>query len=310
VTNQQRGIIAAVFVVALLGGGLLAFLLANRGGGEGVSSATTSPEALVTTSPDAGASPSASLTPSVAPSTEPPSATPSAAPTATPTAAPTPTPTPTSTPPPPRPATVVVTQLKLDAKTDPVGHTRRISFTTAGKGPVSIAMRVTSNGGAVATCMAHTGAVIDCRTTSATTYTSTATRANHDYAISLIGAGDATPIVEVTMTFPASTPQILIERPRFGGTDTPEYNGIQVIVQPRRGGDVTIDATWGDPFKYEIDLFEQGGDGRSQQFPDQPAASGVQRSFPITGTNPWKLVLQNIEPGTGRTQITATIGWP
>ena len=29
-----------------------------------------------------------------------------------------------------------------------------------------------------------------------------------------------------------------------------------------------------------------------------------------TDEHPWKLVLQNIEPGTGRTQITATIGWP
>jgi hypothetical protein len=309
VTNQQRGIIAAVFVVALLGGGLLAFLLLNRGGGQGVSLATTSPEAVVTDSPAASESPSASTAPSEAASTAPPSPSATAAPTATPTAAPTRTPNPTSTPP-PKPTTVVVTELKLDAKTDSEGHSRRISWTTAGTGPVTVAMRVTSNAGAAQICLARTGSSLECRTSADTTYSSNANRANHDFAISLIGSGDDTPIVEVTITFPASTPQILIERPRFGGTDTPEYNGIQVIVQPRRGGNVTLDASWDTPFKYEVDLFEQGGDNRSQQFPNQPAATEVQRAFPITGTNPWKLVLQNIEPGTGRTQLNATVAWP
>src|SRR5206468_3015476 len=109
-------------------------------------------------------------------------------------------------------------------------------------GPVTIAMRVTSHSGAVGMCMARTGSAIDCRTAAQTTYNTTANRTSDDFAISLIGSGDSTPIVEVTMTFPASTPQILVERPRFGGTDTPEYNGIEVIVQPRRGGDVTVDA--------------------------------------------------------------------
>jgi hypothetical protein len=175
---------------------------------------------------------------------------------------------------------------------------------------VSVALRVTSPTGAAAICFAGGGPSLDCRTTRTTTFAARADSTHRDFAMSLRGSGDAAPIIDLTLTFPASTPAIMIERARFDGTNDPNLNGLQVIVHPRRGGDVTLDATWGQPYRYEVDLFEQGGDNRSQQFPNQPAASGVQQTFPITGTNPWKLVLQNIDAGNGVTQMTATIGWP
>jgi hypothetical protein len=304
-TNQQRGILVAVFAVALVGGGLLAFLLVNRGGSGGVSNATTSPEAQVSLPASAAPSESASVTPS-----EPPSAVPSVSTPPSPTPTATPAPTPTATLPPPAPATVTFSQLKMDASTDPNGHTRRITWQTAGNGPVKVTVKNRSSHGTVDLCVARAQKIVKCIHTADGSITSTASATARDFALSVIGIGSATPAIDLTITFPARAPSVQIVRARFDGTDFPETNGIQVIVTPRHSGDVTIDADWGAPFKYELDLFEQAGDHRSQQFPNQGPASNVQQTFAITGTNPWKLVLQNIDNGNAPTQMTATIGWP
>jgi hypothetical protein len=301
VTNQQKGLIAGVFIVAVVGGGILAFLLFGRGGGGGDGTATAIPtpsataSALVTSSPEATESPTTEPSATTEPTEEP---TPTVEPTATP------------TPPPPSATKATVTQLKLDAKEDPDGHSRRISWRTAGTGPVKVSVKVLSPRGQATMCMSRSATPVDCITTADGSITSRANVDNRDFAISLIGAGGAAPVVDVTLTFPARTPSIMIERARFDGTDFPETNGIQVIVEPRRVGDVTLDAEWGESFSYEVDLFEQGGDGRSQEHPNEGPALEAQVTFTATTTNPWKLVLQNIEAGSGRTELTATIGWP
>jgi hypothetical protein len=300
VTTQQRAIIAVVFVVAVLGGGALALAVLGGGG----ATATPSPVAQATEEPTTTASPSGGE-PSESPSTAPSQST-----TPSPTAAPTEAPTPTPTLPPAAPATVVFTQLKLDAKDDPARHTRRMEWRTAGSGPVKVSVKVRSPRGEVALCLSREASIVDCIHTADGSIQSRANADFRDFAMSVIGVGAAAPVVDVTITFPARAPSVTIVRARFDGTDFPETNGIQVLIQPRRPGDIKLDAEWGEDFRYEVDLFEQGGDGRSQEFPNEGPASGVQQVFPVTTTSRWKLVLQNIEPGDGSVLMNATIAWP
>jgi hypothetical protein len=58
-----------------------------------------------------------------------------------------------------------------------------------------------------------------------------------------------------------------------------------------------------------VGLLEQGGDG-STVLPDQGPSTGTTVSLPIAGSNPWRLVLQNIAGGFGVTPLTATVAWP
>lgn len=295
-TTPQRLAVALVFVIAVVGGGALALVLLG-GGGDGT-----------------GASPSPSLAEVV---TEPPgpTGTPSEVPSASslpsPTIAPTETPSPTPTVAPGRNTVVVLTALKLDAKDDPDGLNRKLSFRSQGTGTVNVALRTISPVGTAVLCLSRDGKRVGCKTTAVGTITATTTTRNADFIVTLRGDGIFAPVVEVTITFPARNPSITITNARFDGTQFPDTNGLQVFVAPREAGEVTLDATWGGhPFSYEIDLLEQGGSNTSIVLADQGPSIGAQASIPVTPGNPWKLLLQNINDGFGVTGLDATISWP
>ena len=131
-----------------------------------------------------------------------------------------------------------------------------------------------------------------------------------DFVLTLRGEGVEAPIVDVTITFPATAPAVIIAGARFDGTLYPETNGLVATVTPRRNGDLTLAADWGGhPFLYEVGLREQGGPG-SVVLADQGPATRMAETLPITAPNPWKLVLENTEEGFGPTELDATIAWP
>jgi hypothetical protein len=297
-TTPQRLAVALVFGIAVVGGGALAFLFLGSGDGRGAS-----PSAVAAST----APPSAPVLPSDgASSAEPPAST-QPAPTPTTTTGPTPTPTVG----PGRTTVVVLTGLKLDAKDDPAGLNRKVSFRSQGTGTINVAMRTISPQGTAVLCLSMDGERVGCKTTAVGTITATTTSRNADFTVTMRGDGMFTPLVEVTISFPARNPSITIANARFDGTLFPDTNGLQVFVAPREAGEVTLDAEWGGkPFSYEVDLLEQGGSNTSIVLADQGPSTGTQVSLPVMPGNPWKLLLQNINEGFGITLLDATISWP
>jgi hypothetical protein len=294
-TTPQRLAVALVFVIAVVGGGALALLVLGGGGGSAAS-------------PSAAATPTASIPPSEA-ATVLPAPSDSIEPAPTPTTATSPSPTPTVGP--GRNTVVVLTALMLDAKDDPNGLNRRVTFRSQGTGTVNVALRTISPQGMAVLCLSQDGERVACKTTAVGTITATTTTRNADFTVTLRGDGMFTPLVEVTISFPARNPSITIANARFDGTLYPDTNGLQLFVAPREAGDVTLDAEWGGhPFSYEIDLLEQGGSNTSIVLADQGPSTGAQASLPVTPGNPWKLLLQNINDGFGVTLLDATISWP
>ncbi len=305
-TNQQRVLVAILFVVAVIGAGWLAINVLGGGG----AATTPSPVAVVTPSPvgTARVSPSEG-----APSSEP--ASPSQMPVSTePPPSPTATPATTATPQPSAPATlpgtIVLTGLKLDAADDPNGVDRKVTFKSEGSGTIAVGLTLLpSQGGAVA-CLAAAGKPPECRTTAkGTRFTATTSPAT--YELTLRGDGTSTPAVEVALSFPATAPSVTINNARFDGTAFPDVNGLQATVTPRHDGDVTLEAEWGGhPLLYDIGLSEQGGGSGKLSLTGQGPATRVTQRMPVTGTNPWTLLLRNAEQGFGITPLDATIAWP
>ena len=236
-TNKERLLIVAVFVIALVGGGVLAM---NILGGGGDQDATPSPVAVASGSP----TPTPAVT---APPIESPSATAEASASASPEPSPSAAPsvTPESSPAPGEPATIVLTGLKLDAKDDPDGKDRSIGFRTDGTGDVTAQVTVLSPQGNVVMCLGAGGGQPDCTPTANGVLTAAAPDGGGDFVLTLRGEGIETPIVDVTITFPATAPAVIIAGARFDGTLYPETNGIAATVTPRRNGDVTLAADWG-----------------------------------------------------------------
>jgi len=289
-TAQQRLLVMIVFVVAVVGGGILAFTVIGGGGLPAPSSV-----AGASATPPVPSATSAAISPTLTPTA---AATPSATPTPKPTTAPGPV------------AKIVLTQLKLDAGDDPAGQNRVVTFTTGGAGEITAALSTLSPTGTTRMCLTADGKDLGCRTAAAGKLTAKTTKKAATFELTLRGSGTETPVVEVAITFPATTPAVTIANARFDGTMFPETNGIQAIVQPRANGDLHLTADWGGhPFLYEVDLVEQGGAG-SQTLANQGPATRMDVKLPITAPNPWKVLLQNIETGFGATPMTATIAWP
>ena len=297
-TTKERLLIVAVFVIALVGGGILAMNLLGGGGDGG---ATQSPAAVASGSPT-------QTSPVTAPPIESPSAT------AEPSAPASPEPSPSTSPGPSvapgEPATIALDGLKLDAKDDPAGKDRSIGFRTDGTGDVTAIVSAVSPQGNVVMCLGAGGGQLDCTPTASGVLSAVAPDGGGDFVLTLRGEGVEAPIVDVTITFPATAPAVIIAGARFDGTLYPETNGITATVTPRRNGDLTLTADWGGhPFLYEVELREQGGPG-SVVLADQGPATRMAETWPITPPSRWTVALRNAEDGFGPTEMDATIAWP
>jgi len=288
-TNMQRLVLVLAFVLAVLLGVLLATSLFGERGASPSQPPGPSVPAAVSQPPSGGASPSASLPP---PSSAPPS--PSASPSATPAPA--------------AAAQISFVQLALDAGTDTGGLTRTISFASS-PGTVSVTLR-TESGGNSKVCVSADGTQLYCKTIASGTLTATTTKKTANFRVTLRGAGANTPVVDVTVAFPAQKPKVTIANARFDGTESPALNGIQAVVLPRAKGSCQMTASWGGhPFGYEVNLIEQGGPGLRTVRPDM-GATKTSQSFAIAPPHSWMIVLRNLETGFGLTPLTATFAWP
>jgi len=300
--TNRRILVVVLLVVAVVGGAWIALgVLGGRGDGV---AATPIPGATATPDPGAGSgeppmgTPSEEGPPTIAPTGGPASPSPagSAGPGATPGAG--------------EPATIVLTQLKLDAADDPEGRDRVVTFTTGGTGAIAIALKTLSPTGSARMCLSADGTDLGCKTTAGGSLAAETAKKAATFVLTLRGDGAERPVVEVSVTFPAASPSVTVADVRFDGTDYPETNGIQAIVQPRAGGGVHVTADWGGhPFIWELDLLEQGGSG-SETLANQGPATRMDETLPVTAPNPWKVVLQNVEMGFGPTPMTVTIAWP
>jgi hypothetical protein len=288
-TNMQRLALLLAVVFAVLLGILLAITL--FGGKGGSPTATLPPSASLAASipPASASSPSASLSPSASASL-----------------AASASPSPTLKPGPA--ATIQFVQMALDASTDTGGTTRTIAF-TGQTGPVTVNLKTESGGNTVA-CLLAGGKQVGCQTAVSGTLTGSTSDATANYQVTLRGSGSATPVVDVTITFPATRPKVTVTNARFDGTANAAYNGLQVITTPRAQGYFHITANWGGhPFSYEVDLIEQGGPGLKTVAP-ATGSTNVSQGFAVAPPNPWMIVLRNTETGFGITGLTAAYTWP
>jgi hypothetical protein len=292
VTDQTlRRVIAlmATLLVVVVAAGLLVVL--SRGGSGGSTPPPGSGAAIASTGPSPSTSPPASAVASASLSLS-----------APPSSSPTPTPVPA--------ATLTVVGLQLDPTTDTAGKDRIITFTTDGPGTMSVHL-ATETGGTTHMCFLAGTKALGCKDWKSGTFNGKTTQAHTNWKVTVRGKGSATPVVDVTTTFQAVAPAVMIANARFDGTDAPTLNGIKVRFVPRSDGNARLVAEWGGhPFDYEIDTFDETTATAGPTYHAQEAATGVDQQTPVTAGDTWSLVLKNSEAGFGTTPMTATISWP
>ena len=263
--------------------------------------ASSSPTSSVPPIGSAGASPSAVVSPSAVASPSP-SARPTAA--ASPSAGASPSPLPAPL------ATVTFLGLKLDATADAAGKPRTITFRSDGPGTITAKLASTTPQGKTHMCLLVGTKQLSCKDWASGTFSGKTTQAHAKWTVTLRGNATATPTVDLTVTFQAVAPSVVIQHARFDGTASPDTNGIQARFSTRTAGNARLVANWGGhPFLYEIDLFDEGSGAGDATFPNQGPSTNVDQAFAVTPGD-WRIVLQNVEAGFGTTDLTATISWP
>jgi hypothetical protein len=285
---------------------LVAIVFVTGGPGGSSAGATPSPTVALTT-PSGGASPSttASSGPSTGPSASA-SASPSASAStsASPSAGATPAPTAGL-------AQITLTDVRLDARSDPGGLARTFTFVTDGPTKVTAKLTAKSPQGTTRFCLIVGKSQPFCRNWSSGTLTGiTSSKGGTTFKVTLIGVGIATPLVDLGLTFRAKAPSVAVTNARFDGTAPAAdgYNGLSGRVKIRPGGILAVKADWGiTPFSYTYSLVDLTAPSAGGVFPG--TATGIDRSDPATAGDSYAFSLVNDETGSGRTPMTMTIAW-
>lgn len=254
-------------------------------------------------SPPASSGPSPTI--SAAATTQPPSESPSAPASASPSE-----PSASASPSSPNPsasgttrATATIRGLKVDAKDDPEGRDRQITFRTDEPATISMRIAVTPRS-KVDACLAANGVQLYC--TSGTTFTMTGqtTRASATWTLTLRSQGIETPKVDVTLDFPAVEPTLTIEGAWFDGAARPDYNGVVLEISPREPP-ASIGASWAGSQAYRLTIAEQLGTGVLEfESTDTSVTEEV-----LLGQEPHRIELMNTGAGAAHIPLTATIAW-
>jgi hypothetical protein len=200
-------------------------------------------------------------------------------------------------------ATVVFRQMRLDAGIDPVGKARTITFSSDGPGTVTARVSNSSPLSSTRVCVAVTGRSSFCHNGSTGTVTRTTSGARTNWTVSLAGVGISTPTVDLTVTFRAAHPSLKLTGFRFDGSSQSGINGFVARIKTRAVGTLTLNANWGaKPFDYALNVGDVHSDG---------TGIAVKKSFRVTAPGSVQVTLANAQdPGVGRIDLTATVGWP
>jgi hypothetical protein len=157
-----------------------------------------------------------------------------------------PTAAPTPTPGKPSPATITFTGLGLDSST---GNARTFTFTSNGAGPATFSVTKISSGGTVKMCASVDKSAFQCQVGVAGKLPNfpkgLADPTPNEWVVTLIGYRTSAPTVDVTFTWPTSSPKVTLTNGRFQGMGASDgLNGFSATFKPRSTGSVNVQATW------------------------------------------------------------------
>jgi hypothetical protein len=234
-----------------------------------------------------------------------------------------PTPAPGTT----SPATVSFSNLALDSSKDTLGTVRTFTFQSTGAGPVVPTVTKISKNGYVHICVAVDGGKPYClnnRPNKTVGFSNAkADAAPSTWVVTMIGYGTSHPTVDVSFTWPTTSPVITLTHGRFQGTPSSgtstatsdSLGGLTATFKPRAAGQLSVQATW---TIVSTDASMTLSDVTSSPFVtlDQRKFTGVDHITPpftanVDGTKSYQLKLVRTgADSSDRPDLTAQISFP
>ena len=114
---------------------------------------------------------------------------------------------------------------------------------------MTYAVTKTSAGSSTKMCAKVDAGDTGCKVLALPNFLKGAADAEHNtWTVTLVGYGNSHPTVDVTFTWPAVTPKILLNHGRFQGSSSPNVaealNGFSATFKPRAAGPLNVQASW------------------------------------------------------------------
>ena len=185
------------------------------------------------------------------------------------------------------------------------------TFTFTSNGTTIAGFRLTKvTGGPVDICLAPSVGAKSCHTVEGPAPLFLTPKASSvDWTATLIGSAGSQPVVDVEFRFVATNPRLILAHGRFDGTQWPNLNGVEVQVNTRKAGTLTVSAQWGGhPFDYDLAYRDLTASSSPVSGPGN--STGVLKPVPVAAGHRYDVALHNLEAGFGPTDLTFKILWP
>jgi hypothetical protein len=155
----------------------------------------------------------------------------------------------TPTPGAPSPATIKFTGVGLDAGNDANGSDRTFTITSDGPGPVTFTVTSVSKGGTAKLCDSVDGGgpycVLGTTAKPPVSNKGKADTSHSTWTLTLRGYVASAPTVDVSITWPSSSPKVTLTHGRYQGTGASDsLNGFTATFQPRAKGTLNVQSAW------------------------------------------------------------------
>lgn len=212
-------------------------------------------------------------------------------------------------------ATITFNGLMLDPAIDPAAATRTFTFVSDGPGTVSAEVVSTSLADTSELCMAEEASPGHCASGATPDVVGFAPAGQTRWTVTIRSVNEASPTVDLAISWPAKAPAITAANCRFQGSPNPDtLRSLAATFKARTTGSVTVDAAWPPAIvDASVTLTDAGGPNPTQVDSQvYPAAGSISPAYShaVVAGRTYRLTIFNESPDTGRTVLTATIAFP
>ena len=236
-----------------------------------------------------------------------------------PTGAETPSPTPQNTGPLPTQtaptARITFNEVVLDSNLDTGARPRSFSFVSDGPGRISVEIVASAPTDATRVCLSGDGGQPTCSSGATPTVSFYGLSSQSKWTATLASATEASPTIDVTLTWPSNKPSVTVTDVPFEGTPNRDsLRSLTATVTARTNGVLTVEATWPPaPLDATLTVAEVTPSGPVTV--DQASFKAASAIAPAHATSvkadtAYRLTLMNQSPAGTPPDLKATIAFP
>ena len=212
-------------------------------------------------------------------------------------------------------ATITFNELVLDSTVDAGAAPRKFTFVSNGPGAVSMRVVAATTQSSTKLCYSVDGSAERCNTGAAPAFSNlVAAAGSSNWTVSLASADEASPTVDLTLSWPADKAAVSLTNGRFQGSPNKDpLRSLSATFQTRAAGQVALTAAWTPGSTAStVALSKEAAAATIVDLATYPAAAALTPPYghAVAAGSSYRITLMNQGPNGARTSLSATIAFP